>query len=276
MGYILIMSGTPVILSIAGYDPSSGAGITADIKTAASQGCFAITAITALTVQSTQGVFRVQALEPELVARTLNTLADDFDISAVRIGMLGTGEVATAVTGFLTSRRLRNIVVDPVIRSSSGTPLIDAIGLEMVRAMLPLCTVVTPNVDEAAELAATEALGRDVTWKEALPWLRATAGRLHDLGAQNVVITGGHLAEANDFLSYERLKVVTEEVLTGERIESRSTHGTGCAFATAIACQLALGRELPEAVRAAKNYVYRAISNAYPLGKGVGPVNHFG
>ncbi|MGC2111438.1 MAG: bifunctional hydroxymethylpyrimidine kinase/phosphomethylpyrimidine kinase [Candidatus Korobacteraceae bacterium] len=265
-----------MILSIAGYDPSSGAGITADVKTAAAQGCFAATCITALTVQSTEGVFAVRPLEPELVARTLNTLADDLDIAAVRIGMLGSGSVAGVVTGFLTSRRLPNIVLDPVIRSSSGTALLDEIGVEMLRALLPLCTVVTPNVDEAAELAVTEPLPADACRDEAVSWLRSTARRLHDLGARNVVITGGHLPEANDYLSYEQVKVLTEEVIPGERLESRSTHGTGCAFATAIACQLAFGKRLPEAVRAAKDYVRRTILTAYPLGRGTGPVNHLG
>jgi hydroxymethylpyrimidine/phosphomethylpyrimidine kinase len=270
------MSVPPVVLSIAGYDPSSGAGITADVKTAASLGCYAVTCITALTVQSTQGVFGVQALEPELVVRTLNTLADDFDIAAVRIGMLATGAVAGVVSGFLASRRLPNVVLDPVIRSSSGTALLDDIGLEMLRGMLPLCDVVTPNVDEAALLATTEALPRDAAWGDALPWLRNTATRLHDLGARNIVITGGHLRSANDYLSTKGPGGTNEKVTQGERIESRSTHGTGCAFATALACQLAMGTELPKAVRAAKEYVRKAIRSAYPLGKGIGPVNQFG
>jgi hydroxymethylpyrimidine/phosphomethylpyrimidine kinase len=276
LGYSRAMGVPRVVLSIAGHDPSSGAGITADIKTAASLSCYAVTCVTALTVQSTQGVFGVQALEPELVVRTLNTLADDFDIAAVRIGMLGTGAVAGVVSGFLASRRLPNVVLDPVIRSSSGTALLDEIGLEMLRAIIPLCDVVAPNVDEAALLAVTETLRKDAGWEDALPWLRSAAVRLHDLGARNVVITGGHLRPANDYLSSKGPAGVHEEVIAGERIESRSTHGTGCAFATALACQLAMGMELPEAVRAAKEYVRKAIRSAYPLGKGVGPVNQFG
>jgi len=263
-----------VILSIAGYDPSSGAGITADIKTAAALGCFAITCMTAVTIQSTQGVFGVRAMEPELVARTLNTLADDFEIAAVRIGMLGTGAVGGAVSGFLASRRLPNVVLDPVIRSSSGAALLDEIGLEMLRGLLPLCDVVTPNVDEAATLAITDPLPSSAGWDDALPWLRNAATRLHDLGARNVVITGGHLQSANDYVSSRG--PAYEEVIAGERIQSQSTHGTGCAFATALACHLAKGTELPQAVRAAKGFVTRAIRSAYPLGKGTGPINHLG
>ena len=119
----------PVVLSIAGYDPSSGAGITADIKTAAALGCYAVTCVTAYTVQSTQGVFRVRALEPELVSATLKALADDVEIAAVRIGMLGSGEVASAVAEFVEERRLPNLVLDPVIRSSFGALLLDDAGL---------------------------------------------------------------------------------------------------------------------------------------------------
>lgn len=269
------MADPPVVLSIGGYDPSSGAGITADIKTAAALGCYAVTCITALTVQSTQGVFAVRPLAPELVSQTLAALADDFDIAAVRIGMLGSAEVAAAVAGFLDSRRLPNVVLDPVIRSSSGAGLLDEAGLEFLRgAMLPLCDVVTPNIGEAAILAGGEPLPVGTTWEEALPRLRRWAGQLHELGAKGVVITGGHLRPANDYLSSKGLGTATEEILPGERLESGSTHGTGCAFAAAIACQLALGFELSQSVQAAKDYVRRSILAAYPLGKGVGPVNH--
>jgi hydroxymethylpyrimidine/phosphomethylpyrimidine kinase len=267
----------PIILSIAGYDPSSGAGITADIKTAASLGCYSVTCITALTVQSTQGVFGVQPLAPELVVRTLEALADDVEIAAVRLGMLGSGAVAAAVAGFLESRRLPNVVLDPVIRSSSGAELLDAAGLEVLRGkLIRLCDVITPNVDEAAALVGTEPLSSEAPWDLVLPQLRRLAAGLHDLGAKAVVITGGHLEPANDYVSYGGRDKAEEEIIPGERLESRSTHGTGCAFATALACRLALGDKLPEAVRAAKQYVRKAILTAYPLGKGIGPVNHFG
>jgi hydroxymethylpyrimidine/phosphomethylpyrimidine kinase len=281
----------PIILSIAGHDPSSGAGITADIKTAAAQGCFAVTCITALTVQSTQGVFGVQSVEPELVSRTLVALADDLEIGAVRIGMLGSVEVAAAVAGFIDSRQLRNVVLDPVIRSSSDAALLDDIGLEFLRgAMIQLCDVVTPNINEAAILIGAEQFAPETSWDDALPQLRRWASQIHDLGAKGVVITGGHLRPANDYLSYEsyskseasREKALSntasgifhEEVIPGEWLDSRSTHGTGCAFATALACQLALGQDLPDAVRTAKDYVRRAIVAAYPVGKGIGPMNH--
>jgi hydroxymethylpyrimidine/phosphomethylpyrimidine kinase len=268
----------PVVLSIAGYDPSSGAGVTADIKTAASLGCYAVTCITALTVQSTQGVFGVQALEPELVGRTLEALADDVEIAAVRLGMMGSGAVAAAVAGFLDSRRLPNVVLDPVIRSSSGAALLDEAGLSVVRGRLvPLCDVMTPNVDEAVALLGAEPIAGGARWDATLRGLREMAAGLHDLGAGAVVITGGHLPSANDYMSCKAASGERhEEIIEGERIETRATHGTGCAFATALACRLALGDRLPEAVRGAKDYVLRAMLSAYPLGKGIGPVNHFG
>jgi hydroxymethylpyrimidine/phosphomethylpyrimidine kinase len=265
----------PVILSIAGYDPSSGAGVTADIKTAAALGCYAVTCITALTVQSTQGVFGVQPVAPELVSETLSRLADDAEILAVRIGMLGSGEVARVVGRFLESRRLPNVVLDPVTRSSSGAALLDEAGLEALRGMLPLCDVVTPNLAEAAALVGAEPVADGSDWESALGRVRQLAAGLHRLGAAAVVITGGHLAPPNEYLSVSGSGEPTEHVIAGERIESRSTHGTGCAFATAVACRLALSDDLAKAVATAKSYVRKAILSAYPLGKGTGPINHF-
>jgi hydroxymethylpyrimidine/phosphomethylpyrimidine kinase len=269
------MAVLPVILSIAGYDPSSGAGTTADIKTAAALGCYAATCITALTVQSTQGVFAVQTLAPSLIRRTLDALSDDLDIAAVRLGMLGSGEVAGAVADFLERQRLPNVVLDPVIRSSSGAALLDESGLDVLRRrLLPLCDVVTPNIHEAAILAGSQAIEEKASWELIQPSLHGLATRLEQLGAKAVIITGGHLVPANDYLSYQGGE--GEEMIPGERITSHSTHGTGCAYATAIACRLALGDDLPDAARAAKAYVRRAIVSAYPLGKGTGPINHFG
>jgi hydroxymethylpyrimidine/phosphomethylpyrimidine kinase len=265
----------PVVLSIAGYDPSSGAGVTADIKTAAAQGCYAVTCITALTVQSGQGVFEVRSLDPDFVHRTLSALAEDLDIAAIRVGMLGSAAVASTVATFLRGMKLHNVVIDPVLRSSSGVALLDEPGLQVLRQeLLPLADLITPNVDEASALAETNPEPVSLLWDDILPGLRATATRLCELGSRAVVITGGDLPEANDYLSYFANGRVQEEVLPGMHIESGSTHGTGCAFATCVACQLALGKELPHAVRVAKQYVRKAVEMAYSLGKGIGPVNH--
>jgi hydroxymethylpyrimidine/phosphomethylpyrimidine kinase len=262
------MPETPnVVLTIAGFDPSSGAGVTADIKTIAAHGCYGVACITAITVQSTAGVKRVDPCDPELVAEMLRELAADVKIAAVHIGMLGSGKVARAVADFLSRQKLPNVVLDPIFRSSSGSDLLDAAGRKVLaEQLLPLATVVTPNVDEAAALT-----GRPVADTEQM---RAAALKLHDMGADSVVITGGHLHKAIDLLSFQSKRGVEQEVFKSERQRSNSTHGTGCAFATAMACHLALDRGLPEAVLLAKAYVSAAIAKGHPLGRGVGPVHH--
>ncbi len=257
----------PVVLTIAGFDPSSGAGVTADIKTIAAHGCYGVGCITALTVQSTAGVQRVEAVSPELVAETLQELKADVEISAVHIGMLGQGNVAGVVADFLETARLSNVVLDPIIKSSSGTELIDTPGLRvLIERLLPLATVITPNVDEAAALTGLEVTN--------LEQMRAAATRLHQMGSASVVVTGGHLDKAIDLLSFKTRRGQEQEVFKSDRLRSNSTHGTGCAFATAMACHLARGRGLPEAVLLAKAYVAAAITNSHPLGRGIGPVHH--
>jgi hydroxymethylpyrimidine/phosphomethylpyrimidine kinase len=263
------MSDTPtIVLTIAGFDPSSGAGVTADIKTIAAHGCYGVACITAMTVQSTEGVRRVDPCDPQLVADTLQELAADVKIAAVHVGMLGSGKVAKAVADFLGRSKPPNVVVlDPILKSSSGTALLDRDGAKVLAAaLLPLAAVVTPNVDEAAALT-----GLPVTNPEQM---RAAAIRLHEMGAESVVVTGGHLDKAIDLLSFRTKRGVEQEVFKSERQRSNSTHGTGCAFATAMACHLALDRGLPEAVLLAKAYVSAAISKGHPLGKGIGPVHH--
>jgi hydroxymethylpyrimidine/phosphomethylpyrimidine kinase len=257
----------PVVLTIAGFDPSSGAGVTADIKTIAAHGCYGISCITALTVQSTAGVRRVQPVDAELIGKTLKELAADFDVAAVKIGMLGAGTVVQAVADFLLKTKLPNVVLDPILKSSSGTDLLDKAGISaLTERLLPLAAVVTPNLSEASALTSS-AVG-------ALEQMRAAAAKLHALKARAVVVTGGNLDPAVDLLSFVGPQGVEQEVFKSGQQRSQSTHGTGCAFATAIACHLAQGRGLPEAVLLAKAYVAAAIAKAYPLGRGVGPVHH--
>ena len=258
----------PVVLTIAGFDPSSGAGITADIKTIAAHGCYGVACLTALTVQSTAGVARVDPVSPALVSATLGELAADVKIAAIRIGMLGSGAVARTVADFLASARAENVVLDPVLKSTSGAELLDVPGLKILRErLLPLATVVTPNMQEAATLAGVPVRNPDQ--------MKVAAARLHDMGAPNVVVTGGELDKATEFLSFTNPRGKREEQwFRAERLRSTSTHGTGCAFATALACHLALGRAVPEGVLLAKAYVAAAIANAHPLGRGTGPVHH--
>jgi hydroxymethylpyrimidine/phosphomethylpyrimidine kinase len=262
----------PVVLTIAGFDPCSGAGVTADIKTIAAHACYGVSAITALTVQSTSGVKRVEPSDPLLVTDMLEELRGDVEIRAVHVGMLGSGKVARAVADFLSHagpnrERLPNIVLDPILKSSSGADLLDAPGLRvLIDRLILLADVVTPNVDEAGALTG-------INVKE-LDEMKAAAGKLHEMGAAAVVVTGGHLERAIDLLSFTTKRGVEQEVFKAQRQRSNSTHGTGCAFATAMACHLALGRRIAEATFLAKTYVTAAISNGHPLGKGVGPVHH--
>jgi hydroxymethylpyrimidine/phosphomethylpyrimidine kinase len=181
--------------------------------------------------------------------------------------MLGNGLVAEAVADFLEQAKLGHVVLDPILKSSSGADLLDAEGTRLlVERLVPLAEVVTPNLDEASALT-----GMVVTNLEEM---RAAAERLHAMGARNVVVTGGHLEKAIDLLSFTGGRGVEQEVFKAERLRSNATHGTGCAFSTALACHLAQGRGLPEAVLLAKVYVSAAIANAHPLGQGVGPLHH--
>jgi hydroxymethylpyrimidine/phosphomethylpyrimidine kinase len=295
----------PIVLTIAGFDPSSGAGVTADIKTIAAHECYGVACITAITVQSTSGVRRVDPLDPSLVTDTLEELVADLEIAAVHLGMLGSGKVVKAVADFLAAReakpkspsgregsssphsssphsaslpsalprksRLPNIVLDPIFKSSSGADLLDAAGIRLLRdRLLPLADVVTPNVDEAAALTGLPVGDLD--------GMKAACARLHEMGSSAVVITGGHLEKAMDLLSFkverEGAERIELEVFKAERQRSNSTHGTGCAFSTAMACHLALDRGLAEATLLAKTYVGAAISFGQPLGRGTGPVHH--
>lgn len=275
----------PVVLTIAGFDPSSGAGVTADIKTIAAHACYGVACITAMTVQSTGGVRRVEPVDPGLVIDTLEELVADIDIAAVHIGMLGSGRVVKAVADFLAAKsanpsgtqartasqtqkaRLPNIVLDPILKSSSGADLLDIPGTRLlVERLIPLADVVTPNVDEAQTMTGIKV-------KE-LDEMKAASVKLHEMGASAVVITGGHLEKAIDLLTFTTKGRVEQEVFKAERQRSDSTHGTGCAFATAMACHLALDRGLAEATLLAKTYVSAAISYGHPLGRGTGPVHH--
>ena len=257
----------PVVLTIAGFDPSSGAGVTADIKTIAAHECYGVSCITALTVQSTQGVRRVEQVDPGILGEILLELIADVEVAAVHVGMLGTEAVARAVADFLERAALPHVVLDPILKSSSGADLLDAAGIRvLIERLIPLSEVITPNLNEAAALT-----GIPVT---NLNQMREAAARLHSLGALNVVVTGGELEKATDLLSFTTARGIEQETFKADRLKSSSTHGTGCAFATALACHLAHDRGLPEAVLLSKAYVSAAIANAHPMGHGTGPLHH--
>jgi len=263
--YIRSMPHTPpVVLTIAGFDPSSGAGATADIKTIAAHGCFGVAALTALTVQSTSGVKRSEPSDVGLLRETLEELNNDCKIAAVHIGMLGRTSIVNSVADFLESSRLPCIVLDTIIEASSGMRLLDETGvLAMAERLLPLASVITPNAQEASVLTGSRV--------DSVDEMKSAARQLQEKGAKTVVVTGGHLSPTVDVLLSANGDLQT---FKSEKLDANYTHGTGCAFSTSIACHLAQGRPLAEAVLLAKSFLTAAIANGYPVGKGVNPVNH--
>jgi hydroxymethylpyrimidine/phosphomethylpyrimidine kinase len=261
----------PVCLTIAGFDPSSGAGVTADLKTFAAHGVYGVAAITALTVQSTQGVRSLEPVRPSLFREILECLADDVSLAGVKLGMLAAAGLVTEADHFLRVRpELRaNVVLDPVLQSSSGAVLLDREGTALMRErLLGVVGWITPNLNELALLADVEVRTREQVPRAAAR-LAAQAAKAGNPGIA-IVVTGGHLDRPDDYLLLEG----EGSWLAGERVETRSTHGTGCAFSSALLAQLVLGRTGLGAVEAAKRYVAGALRAAYPVGQGRGPLHH--
>jgi hydroxymethylpyrimidine/phosphomethylpyrimidine kinase len=257
-------SAPPILLSIAGFDPCCGAGTAADLKTFAAHGCYGIAAITSLTVQNTQGVESVHNTPSAELRAQLEALAKDCEIAAVKIGMLGNRANAVVVGEFLDAHKFAHVVHDPVMKSSSGTELLDAAGIKYVATeLLKRASVITPNVPEAEVLTGLTI--KDVTDME------AAAHKLVEMGAHAVIVKGGHMERANDVL-FDGAEVFQ---LAGDRVKEETLHGTGCTFASAFTAQLAAGRPLFEAATLAKAYVTKAIEKGYPIGKGRVPLDHF-
>ncbi|MEX2247127.1 MAG: bifunctional hydroxymethylpyrimidine kinase/phosphomethylpyrimidine kinase [Dehalococcoidia bacterium] len=257
---------TPTALTIAGSDSGGGAGIQADLKTFVAMGVYGASAITAVTAQNTRGVLDWLALPPALVALQVEAVLSDIGALAVKTGMLPNASIIEAVAAKLREHHVEQLVVDPVMVAKGGAHLLedDAVGA-LKRELLPMALVVTPNIPEAEVLT-----GREVrTWDD----MRDAARAIVEMGARTAVVKGGHFGgdhstdiayDGRDFREY-----------TARRIDTTSTHGTGCTFASAIAAGLAKGAALPDAIALAKSYVSLAIQHAYPVGHGHGPVHHF-
>jgi hydroxymethylpyrimidine/phosphomethylpyrimidine kinase len=255
----------PVALTIAGSDPSGGAGIQADLKTFAAFGVYGTSVVTALTAQNTRGVRAIAEVEPDFVAQQLDAVLDDLDVGAAKTGMLLRAGVIEAIAERLAARPLRDLVVDPVMAATSGDALLDAGAIACLRTRLvPLATLVTPNLHEAEVLTA-----RRVASPEDM---RAAARALVELGARAALVKGGHLVgDALDVL-YDGRRF---HDFSAPRIERKATHGTGCTLSAAITAGLARGWNLSVAVATAKDWVTRAIASAPPHGEGPSPLNHF-
>ena len=256
----------PVVLTIAGFDPSCGAGATADLQVFATHGLFGTACLTAITVQSTLGVTRMEPIDPGLLREMLDRLTRDMPPDGVKIGMLGSAAVVRVVANFLqseTRKRRLPVVVDPVLRSSSGTALLDegAVSL-LLDHLLPIATCITPNRQELAALLRLDRLDTKEIPAAARELLRRT-------GAASVIVTGGEEAVPMDLLLEGNWQPYW---LAGEHVGTISTHGTGCAFSSALLSHMVLGEDLAEAARRAKRFVESGLRNAPGLGSGKGPM----
>lgn len=265
----------PVCLTIAGVDPSGGAGVIADIKTFAAHRCYGAAAIASLTFQNTVGVFGAVNQTAETVRDQIIPVLDDLPVAAVKTGMLPTREIIEEVARIASERTLPNLVVDPVVRATSGFDLIDDAALRsLIEQLFPISDVITPNLPEAERIAGMKISTEDD--------IRRAADVMRSQGARRVLIKGGHLPVGIENDSAKSKRAIDflfidgqEHRFEAEFYETTATHGTGCTFAAAIAANLAKGQELVEAVDLAKKYVNAAIRTAPKLGHGHSPVNHF-
>ncbi|WP_103501939.1 MULTISPECIES: bifunctional hydroxymethylpyrimidine kinase/phosphomethylpyrimidine kinase [unclassified Streptomyces] len=253
----------PRVLTVAGSDSGGGAGIQADLKTMLAFGTHGMSVITAVTAQNSLGVQGAWPLPVAAVTRQFRSVVDDIGVEAVKTGMLASTELVEAVAELLAGTPAP-VVVDPVGVSKHGDALLDPAALDAVRhRLLPAATVATPNLDEVAQLTGVTVRGEDD--------LRAAADAVLALGPRWALIKGGHLpGDAVDLLT----DGAEEHWLRATRLDNRHTHGTGCTLASAIAAGLALGRTVPDAVATAKRYLTGAIASGFPLGQGIGPVDH--
>jgi hydroxymethylpyrimidine/phosphomethylpyrimidine kinase len=260
---------TPIAVTIAGSDSSGGAGIQADLKTFSALGVYGASVITALTAQNTTGVAAVHAVPPDFIAAQMDAVFSDLTAGAVKIGMLGDADIVAAVAAGLDRYRLTNVVLDPVMVASSGRRLLAPDAVDALRTeLLPRALVITPNLPEAAVLLDTDEAKDEASMLQ-------QARRLIALGANAVLMKGGH---AGGVESTDLLVTGTASIrVTGERIATRNTHGTGCTLSAAIAVGLAKGLGLPDALHEAKAYTTAAIAAADRLavGRGPGPLHHF-
>jgi hydroxymethylpyrimidine/phosphomethylpyrimidine kinase len=264
------MTKPPVCLTIAGLDPSGGAGVIADIRTFSAFGCFAAAAISSVTFQNTTGVFGAEHQSAGSVRRQVEPIIEDYEIAALKTGMLPTREVIEEVARLAERMNGAHFVVDPVVRSTSGFDLIDDAALRsLIEVLFPLSDLITPNLPEAERISGISI--------DSVDDVHSAAGVMRSMGARNVLIKGGHRADdADERKAIDYLFLGDDlHIFESEFIDTTATHGTGCVLAAAIAANLALGKDLFEAVGVAKRFVTNAIRTAPMLGQGHSPINLF-
>ncbi|HYF83680.1 MAG TPA: bifunctional hydroxymethylpyrimidine kinase/phosphomethylpyrimidine kinase [Clostridia bacterium] len=253
------------VLTIAGSDSSGGAGIQADLKTFSAHGVYGMSVITAVTAQNTQGVLAVQDISVELISKQIEAIFEDIRVDGLKIGMASQISTINTIGEGLRFYKPSNIVLDPVMVSKSGYHLLQPEAMKaLVDILLPLATVVTPNIPEAEVITGIKI--------NSIAEMEKAARAIHKMGSRNVLVKGGHLEnEATDIL----FDGINFTYLKNRRIDTKNTHGTGCTLSAAIASNLAIGYSIEEAITKAKEYITVAIENSLSIGKGVGPTNHF-
>nr|WP_297278897.1 bifunctional hydroxymethylpyrimidine kinase/phosphomethylpyrimidine kinase [uncultured Butyricicoccus sp.] len=253
------------VLTIAGSDCSGGAGIQADLKTMSAHGVFAMSVIVSVVAENTARVISIEDISPKVIADQMDAVFEDIVPDAVKVGMLSTPTCMQAVAQKLRQYQPPHVVIDPVMYAKNGAPLMnpDAVGA-LIEHVLPLATVLTPNIPEAECIAKMKI--------ESVEDMEQAARKIHQMGCQNVLVKGGHaVGDALDVLfdgqSFSHFETA--------RIDTKNTHGTGCTLSSAIASNLALGHSVQQAVKLAKDYVTEGIRHSLAIGKGCGPLNHF-
>lgn len=253
------------VLSIAGSDCSGGAGIQADLKTFSAHGVFGMSVIVSVVAENTSRVIDIQNVTPDMIEKQIDAVFEDIEVDAVKIGMLSTPECMKAVAAKVKQYTPENVVIDPVMYAKNGCPLMEPTAVStLIETIIPLADVLTPNIPETEKIADMQI--------STVSDMETAAKKIHSMGCKSVVVKGGHhignavdvLFDGKNFYHFETA-----------RIDTINTHGTGCTFSSAIASQLAKGKSVPDAVKAAKTYVTMAIEHSLAIGKGCGPTHHF-
>lgn len=254
------------VLTIAGSDSSGGAGIQADIKTMSALGVYAMSVITAVTAQNTLGVQGLQEMDINIVEKQIDSIFKDIDVDSVKIGMLATGNIAKCVKDKLIFYRAKNIVIDPVISSTSEFRLFKDGAMDRLKELIGIADLVTPNIPEAEILSGIQIKDKND--------IILAANEIKKTGVKNILIKGGHRVDdsCTDVLFLENGEIIS---FSGRKIETTNTHGTGCTLSSAIASFLAKGYSMESAVKLGKEYITSAIENSFSIGHGIGPLGHF-
>jgi len=259
------------VLTIAGSDSCGGAGIQADLKSFSANGVYGMSVITAITAQNTMGVFAVQDLSEEIIKAQIDAIFTDITVDAVKIGMVSSISSIDAICEKLELYKPKNVVLDPVMISKSGFSLLKPESkVALIKKLIPLASLITPNVPEAEEILSEVNSG--ITEIKTIEHMEKAAKELYKLGCKNVLLKGGHMQGDAIDVFYDGSEIIH---FNCERIQTKNTHGTGCTLSSAIAANLALGFSMKDAIKNSKVYVTTAIKHSLDIGHGVGPTNHF-